>query len=168
MIGACLADAIRRAAEVRHGKPEVITRAWTSRPYLTRWLVSEYRGRKVFLHHFQDSDADEMHDHPWNFVSVILSGGYWEKTPARGPLTWNGTGPTREQWYGPGRVLVRPLNWIHSVRLPHGPGGPRDCWTLLYIGPKVRPWGFWCPKAGWVPWKKHLMNFYKTGAGCPE
>lgn len=62
MIGLCVADAIRRYAELRHGKPEVITRQWTKRPYLTRWLVEKVGDRgKVFLHHFQDSDADAMH-----------------------------------------------------------------------------------------------------------
>lgn len=166
MLGLCVADAIRRLAEARYGPPEYITRAWTTRPYLTRWTVAKLPGgRKVFLHHFQDSDSDAMHNHPWGFTSVILAGGYWEKTPVRGWV--NGIGPTREQWYGPGRVLIRPARWIHAVRLPDGKGGvPRPCWSLLYIGIKVRSWGFWCP-SGFTPWREHLVNFYKYGSGCP-
>jgi hypothetical protein len=181
MLGECAADMIRRLAEWRHGEPERITRQWTKRPYLTRWTVArkwdtvatvppgghaEIQNRSVYLHHFQDSDADEMHDHPWPFVSVILSGGYWERTPAAG---WaDGRGPTRERWYGPGRVLVRPANWIHSVRLPGPADKPRPCWTLLYVGRKLRPWGFWCPVGGWIPWRRHLANYYRSGHGCPE
>lgn len=179
MLGECIADAIRRLAEYRNGPPEVITREWTQRPYLKRWLVArktdatplgvkpdDAAKRSIFLHHFQDSDADEMHCHPWPFVTLILSGGYYERTPAPG---WkDGVGPTRERWYGPGRLLIRPATHIHSVRLPlDKAGNPKPCWTLLYVGRKVRPWGFWCPVGGWIPWRKHLTNYYETGSGCP-
>lgn len=165
MLGPCVADAIRRYSELRYGPPEIITRAWTNRPYLTRWTVANLgNGRKVLLHRFRDSDADEPHDHPWPFASLILAGGYWERTPGRG---WkDGSGPIREQWFGPGRWLIRPADWIHAVRLPGPKDNPRECWTLLYTGVKVRPWGFWCPVGGWVPWRVHLASFYKTGNGC--
>lgn len=174
MLGLCIADAIRRFAEARNGAPEVITRQWTKKPYLTRWVVCSTRDDKnpnsvdrgkLILHRFQDSDADEPHNHPWNFVSLILSGGYWERTPARG---WeNGKGPTREAWYAPGRVLARGADHVHSVRLRPGV----DCWTLVYLGPKIpnRPsWGFFCEQLGFVPWRKHLANYYRTGSGCAE
>ncbi len=169
MLGLCLADAIRRFAEARYGAPEVITRAWTARPYLTRWKVAECRDRKVFLHHFQDSDADEPHDHPWNFTSLILAGGYWERTPARHwvdnpDMGASGCATIREQWFAPGRWLVRPARWIHSVRIPDG----KSAWTLLVIGKKLQPWGFWCPVGGWIPWRQHLTNFYQSGSGCPQ
>lgn len=178
MLGSFIADAIRRLAELRHGPPEIITRQWTVRPYLTRWKLAtitdraapgqnpdDVLKRNVLLHHFQDSDADEMHNHPWPFVSLILSGGYWEKTPAAG---WkDGVGPTKERWYGPGRVLIRPANWIHSVRLAGPKSDPKPAWTMLYTGRKVQSWGFWCPFVGYIPWRKHLANYYKTGAGCP-
>lgn len=81
-----------------------------------------------------------MHDHPWPFVSVILAGGYYEVTPAKG---WkDGEGPTQRRWYGPGRVLTRPAEWIHRVEIPPG----RDAWTLILRGRKERSWGFWCPR----------------------
>lgn len=97
MLGLCLADAIRRLAEFRYGAPEVITRAWTNRPYLTRWKVADFRERKVFLHYFQDSDSDELHSHPWGFTSLILSGGYYETTPARGWDRETARGPVSTQ-----------------------------------------------------------------------
>lgn len=48
--------------------------------YLVRWFVYGQRygpGYKVFLHHFYRSDSDAaLHDHPWDFTSLILFGGY--------------------------------------------------------------------------------------------
>lgn len=170
MLGECLADAIRRFSELRHGAPEVITRQWTKRPYLTRWKVADFGTRgKVFLHHFQDSDADALHSHPWAFTSVILAGGYFETAPARGWNRGTATGPTRTYWYGPGRVLIRPSSWVHKVKLHGDPDDPRPCWTLLYIGPRVNSgWGFFCPRVGYLPWRVHLANYYKDGVACPE
>jgi hypothetical protein len=145
-----------------------ITRSWEATPYLTRWVLlgsrthSSILGRDcgVYLHRFHRSDADEMHDHPWPFTSIILSGGYWEKTPARG---WsNGDGPTQQRWYGPGRVLTRPANWIHSVLIPDG----REAWTLVIRGAKAKSWGFFCPHTGYTPWREHRANAEATGRGC--
>lgn len=168
MLGLCLADAIRRFAEARNGKPEVITRQWTTRPYLTRWTVADMgrRGR-VFLHHFQDHDADAMHSHPWAFQTFILAGGYFETAPTKGWNPENATGPTRTQWYGPGRLLVRPSSWVHRVRLKEVGGEPQACWTLLHIGPRVNAtWSFFCPGIGPKVWRKHLADYYKNGDGC--
>ncbi|VTT96535.1 Uncharacterized protein OS=Sphingobium yanoikuyae GN=CP98_03180 PE=4 SV=1 [Gemmataceae bacterium] len=143
-----------------------ITRAWEAVPYLTRWTLRGARygaageARPVFLHHFHRSDADEMHDHPWPFTSLILAGGYFETTPAPG---WaNGSGPVRRRWYGPGSLIRRPAHWIHRVEIPAG----RDCWTVVLTGPKERSWGFWCPAVGYVPWRVHLANAERTGHGC--
>lgn len=145
-----------------------ITRDWAEVPYLMRWVLLGQSGRSndgsklgVYLHRFLRSDQDEMHDHPWPFVSVILSGWYYEVTPARG---WaNGSGPRQTRWYGPGRILSRPANWIHQVVIPDG----REAWTLVFRGPKERSWGFHCPLVGFVPWRQHLATAQKTGAGCP-
>lgn len=133
-------------------------------PYLTRWrLIGRHHGEgspfAVYLHRFLRSDSDTMHDHPWPFTSLILAGGYYEKTPAPG---WsNGVGPTRLRWYGPGRILVRPANWVHAVILP--PGG--TAYTLVFRGAKTRSWGFHCP-GGWKPWREHHRSLALTGDGC--
>lgn len=155
---------IGKVADVVASERFEITRTWTNTPYLTRWTLLGRRfagdGLAVFLHRFHRSDADEMHDHPWPFVSVILAGGYFEKTPAPG---WsNGSGPTRTLWYGPGSVLRRPARWIHSVLIPDG----ADAWTLIIRGRKERSWGFWCPASGYTPWRVHLANAERTGSGC--
>lgn len=145
----------------------VITRSKTNDEYLTRWIIwgsrtaSETRPRPaVYLHQFHRSDADEMHNHPWPFVSVILWGGYWERTPATG---WtNGDGPTRRRWYGPGRILWRPHGWIHSVDIPAG----KTAFTLFIRGIKRSSWGFFCPRIGFINWREHQLNLLEKGSGC--
>lgn len=141
-----------------------ITRAWTKVPYLTRWTLQgkRFEGdvQVAFLHRFQRSDADEMHDHPWPFTTVILAGGYFEATPGEG---WaGGDGPVVKRWLPPGSVLYRPATWIHSVQIPDG----AEAWTLVLRGPKERSWGFWCPKVGYRPWREHLAAAEATGDGC--
>lgn len=145
-----------------------ITRGWSADRYLTRWVLAGKSidstflgGKAVFLHWFHRSDADEMHDHPWPFVSVIVSGGYWEKTPDYAGGWSNGVGPTKLRWHGPGRVLFRPANWIHSVIIPDG----QEAVTLILRGNKQRSWGFWCP-AGYRPWRDHAAAAKRTGDGC--
>jgi hypothetical protein len=159
MIGTLLAKLADRFAAERFE----ITRAWTKEPYLTRWSLFGRRfgnDKAVYLHHFHRSDADELHTHPWPFTSVILVGGYWEVTPAPG---WkDGVGPVRRRWYGPGRVLRRPVTHVHRVELPPG----ADAWTLVFHGPRERTWGFVCPDKGWIPHWQHQARAEKTGNGC--
>ena len=52
-------------------------------PLLTRYYVVETRWFAVYLHHLHTSDEDRaLHDHPWSFVTFLISGGYEEHTPA--------------------------------------------------------------------------------------
>lgn len=71
-------------------------------------------------------------------------------------------GETR-RWYGPGRLLRRPAEWRHRVELPPGKG----CITLLWVGPKIRSWGFWC-RSGWIPWREHESNQLAGLPGCGD
>src|SRR4051812_6696721 len=54
----------------------------------TRWLDKvtwlkpfQFLSFRVVLHHMYESDDDGLHDHPWSWASLILSGGYYEQTP---------------------------------------------------------------------------------------
>lgn len=142
-----------------------ITRSWSGDAYLTRWAILGRRSGgnwAVYVHKFHRSDADEAHNHPWPFVSLILSGGYWERTPDYRNGWKNGDGPMIERWYAPGRILVRPANWIHSVIIPTG----QTATTLILRGKKQQSWGFFCPNQGYVPWREHEAKTAATGSGC--
>ena len=82
-----------------------------------------------------------LHDHPWWFASLVMSGSYIEHTA---------------EWAAHRRrasVALRSSSFQHRIELPVGADGPpRSCRTLVVTGPKVRAWGFWCGRDRFVPW----------------
>ncbi len=46
--------------------------------YLIRYYVVRSKYFNVFIHQFLRSDRDDLHDHPWNFVTYLVSGSYTE------------------------------------------------------------------------------------------
>lgn len=123
--------------------------------YLRRWWViprSEFCN--VYLHEIWKSDSDEaMHDHPWDSTSVLIEGSYVEHTPD-GRYTRSA-----------GDVVQRLATDLHRLEIPHGGRAV----SLFITGPKVREWGFHCPK-GFVHWKDFVdgSNTGRGGRGCGE
>lgn len=130
-------------------------------PYLCRWfIIPRNRWFNIYLHDIRRSDDDRaLHDHPWVNLSWVLGGGYWEHTIDAG-------GINRRVWRGPGALKLRPPSAAH--RLEVEPGCPAT--TLFITGPRVREWGFHCPRAGWVHWKDFTAGDRGEliGAGCGE
>lgn len=110
-------------------------------PYMERFFLigadAQVPGSKARYHHILRSDQAALHDHPWDFVSVILSGSYVETTP------------DSEQEFGPGSVLVRKAEQLHRLTLRE------PAWTLIFVGPARRKWGFQTAD-GWVHWPTYL------------
>lgn len=114
---------------------------------LRRWtLLRLPRGRALYLHHFRCSDARSMHDHPKRFVTIGLRGGYVEESPGLFPLLWE-CGRLRRQFRAPW-IRAFPARHAHRVRVSR-----RGCWTLAYVGPKTRGWGF-VHRNRWIPWQR--------------
>jgi hypothetical protein len=124
-----------------------------------RYVIPRNSHLNVYLHKFLKSDEDEaLHDHPWNWCSIILRGGYTEH---------RSDGSSRRR---AGSIVVRKPEVAHRVQLDWGNAWCRELpvWTLFITGPKQREWGFHCPR-GWIPWTK-----FTTGpkgsirVGCGE
>ena len=104
-------------------------------PYLIRWYVF-LKDRKNFpfnitLHKILVSDLDDLHDHPWNYATLILKGGYYEHTPEG------------KFWRGPGHFRYRKSTDLHRLELAKDENGKElPCWSLFYMGKKVQEWGF--------------------------
>lgn len=52
-------------------------------PYMERYFILGQPGNGTSTaryHHIVQSDTSDLHDHPWDFVSVILDGSYTETT----------------------------------------------------------------------------------------
>lgn len=120
--------------------------------YLHRWhVIPRNRYFNIYLHKFLSSDDDRAHhDHPWYSVSFLLKGRAVElsKKRARRVIPW--------LW-----PVFRRATFSHRIELIEGP-----VWTLFITGPKVRSWGFHCPK-GWRHWSKFTTeDGLGVGRGC--
>lgn len=141
-------------------------------PLFDRWtlLAPRWRGRPVFkvlLHHFAPNrqDADVPHDHPRSFVTLCLRGGYDDlvRCPSCDGAVWKFTGTGGfGNGYQPcsacgrlglvvgdrlraGSIRYRPADHAHMTRTDD-----RGAWTLVVMGPEVRPWGFWREGRWWA------------------
>jgi len=115
-----------------------------SKPLLVRWILFRVPAFGVYVHKLLRSDYDRaLHDHPWPFLSIVLSGGYYEEHDQ------TTTGEKETIFNAPGRVLLRSAEWRHRVVI-FGP----PAWTLVLVGRRSRRWGFWLP-SGWCWWRKH-------------
>lgn len=148
-----------------------LMRLWLSAPQV---LASDDGGERfdsgdsILLHWFARGDDDEaLHDHPWDFSTEILAGGYTEHLPTGGWLAnaWLGKrliaidphtlpGPdwqARTVRRNAGERVVKQATDLHCV----GAVDP-GTWTLVRTGPRVRDWGFHPPGRPWVPWRQYL------------
>lgn len=93
----------------------------------------------IFLHKIVKSDDDDsLHDHPWSFFSIILSGGYYESLFKRGETTNNIIGETLT-WRPVGYYSKNKATYCHKISLKNN----TPCWTLFFAFKQTRPWGFW-------------------------
>lgn len=125
-------------------------------PYLLRWwLVPRNPISNAYLHLFLRSDDDRArHTHPWLWnLSILLRGRYRE---------WYGDGPNDFRDYRAGSIKFRWGAAAHRIELIDGP-----CWTLFLTGPRIRQWGFLCPR-GFVHWRDFTAptDKGKIGRGC--
>jgi hypothetical protein len=109
-------------------------------PYMLRWILKLPWG-SVRLHKICRSDVglralgDVPHDHPFDFVSLLLTGGYVEERFEDGVC--------RRLPWPRGSIVWRRAEDLHRLVLE------RPVWTIVVTGPNRRRWGFETP-AGWV------------------
>jgi hypothetical protein len=132
--------------------------------YLVRcWLTQPKRdenndpesAESALLHYFVQPDDDEaLHDHPWDFRTTILAGGYWEHLP---PVDWKPGSELGPEWkarripHAAGETISHRAADLHCVGAVLGP-----TWTLVRTGRRVRDWGFHPPGERWQYWRAYL------------
>lgn len=114
-------------------------------PYMLRYWISHDGPLAARLHHICTPDLDRhMHDHPWDFTSVVLRGSYVEARPlARNPVfNADETEPAQLLERTVGSVAMRRATDRHRI-VTVSEGG---CWTLVHLGERLdHPWGFYTP-----------------------
>lgn len=166
------------------------------RDYLRRWhIIPRNRWFNIYLHQFLRSDDDRaLHDHPWLNCSILLLGNYIEHIEYRSTghhaalrglcgmsAVWIEQFPRWEGHFYLRRAkaahrveLIKEFHLDHvtydggrNYSLEH-PYNEKPVITLFITGPKIREWGFHCPK-GWVHWEKFVANSggrSAIGRGC--
>lgn len=123
-------------------------------PYIYRWwVIPRNRLFNIYLHHIvRDDDDRALHDHPWVNISVVLKGGYTEVMPHA------------TKWRTAGSLVFRRPTSAHRLIVGKG-----SCWSLFITGPRVREWGFLCPK-GWRSWRIFTAadDSGRIGRGCDD
>lgn len=123
-------------------KRTVITRG-DNKPYLVRYSLFSCPWFSFKLHHILSSDDECLHDHPWSFISILLHGTYIEASDNETP------GVTTYQRYKAGNLLYRAASWRHRLIIV------KPVWSFVINFRKVREWGFWTTKFGFIPWYKY-------------
>lgn len=101
----------------------------------------------LFLHKILLSDEPIFHDHPWNFFTIILKGGYYEHTPEG------------KFWRGPGYIGFRRAKDLHYLELKDN----KPCVTLFGHGARKRAWGFIDPVTNkWMHYRDYLLTRNKS------
>jgi hypothetical protein len=117
--------------------------------YMERWHVIPFSWRLPFavrLHHILRPDKDpKLHDHPWNWRSIILDGYYIEED-VFGQMNFRGHGETRA-------ANAETFHRIDFVR----PGG---VWTLFISYRYRNRWGF---MTGSPPRKIYYREYLPEG-----
>jgi len=106
--------------------------------YLIRWTLFTCKYFSLKVHKFLLSDDNISHDHPWDFVTFIIRGGYIEYIPtfmgSYFPAEFN---PEKSKIHHPGDILYRPAKWIHRIEVH------QTCWTFVITLRKKQSWGFY-------------------------
>lgn len=118
--------------------------------YMTRWILFQSSWGGIYLHRFHGSDPEPcLHDHPWNFVTLILKSGYWETSKVRFARK------TSIQFLKPWHLYRRPAEFRHKVTVQHG----TVPWSLVFVGPRIRTWGFIDLQTGrWKRWDLYIAQ----------
>lgn len=113
-------------------------------PYLIRYYIYPRNPRSdlderpsIKIHKILKSDDDDfLHDHPWDFASLILKGKYYEELEE-----------SRIKKFRPGKINFKPARQFHRLHLKTD-----KVWTLVVTGKRKREWGFF------VPWEEYLKE----------
>lgn len=115
------------------------------RVYMDRFYLWRCKWFSIRFHKLLISDMDRhLHDHPWNWFTIMIKGSYIETT-ARGEKTVKA-----------GRVNGHKARTAHKLTLLTS-----EVWTIFVTGGKFREWGFHT-EDGWVFHKDYLGEGKET------
>lgn len=132
--------------------------------YLVRYILFKSKYGCIYIHRFMRSDSDTPHDHPWNFFTYVIAGGYSEVFYQKKAQVENGA--FASLWTKtvnsrvPGSVAYRKATDVHQVVVDQDRNMDQieqAPFTICLMGPRLREWGFWSDNGTtWTDWRKYL------------
>ena len=99
----------------------------TGELHFKRWEILKTRWGSIWLHAIHKADTDKhLHNHPWDFISVVLKGSYYEQTPKG----------NKKQY--PGKINLRNGEEHHKILELLSP----VVYTLFFVSAPKRQWGY--------------------------
>jgi hypothetical protein len=102
----------------------------------------------VYLHRITDEDTRWPHDHPWDFISLVIEGTYTEhivvNQSENGDLVYSTIARAGEDG-----AAFRKAEHQHYTRVQEG----KEAWTVVFRQPVRRTWGFQTNQ-GWRAWNE--------------
>jgi|SRR6478736_2172133 len=117
--------------------------------YLRRHRLIQTPWFALFLHHIHQPDHDpDPHDHPFNFWSLVVRGGYDEvlHTERREGALRPAVKKTHG-WLSFHKMSKQDAHRIISIK--------PDTWTLVFVGKRTKSWGYWT-EDGFINFKDYL------------
>jgi len=117
--------------------------------YLKRYPIFNNSAFGLYIHRFMKSDQDDPHDHPFDFISYVVKGQYYEKRYQHDYVPLFGIHQQEEgsALRREGTFAVRFATQAHSVKLEKEFDKKEDykdaVLTVILRGPRYRQWGFW-------------------------
>ena len=121
-------------------------------PYLVRCFLFRSWLFSIYIHRFMRSDKDDMHDHPFGFLSYVVKGSYQEDrmfgrtlgmlmgVAFRYKVRFKTSQRRQGSW------AFRPASTTHLVKIDRSydlSEIEKAPLTLVFRGPYTREWGFW-------------------------
>lgn len=125
---------------------EIVSREGTV--HFRRYRLLSTPWFNIYVHHILQSDMDsDMHDHPWDFSSLILKGSYIEQarlSPEFDAIYMN-------KYYS-GEVIKHKAEDAHKLILVS-----KSVWTLVVTSGTPREWGYQTCQ-GWIDHKEYRQR----------
>lgn len=133
-------------------KPFVIPCRDNGDVYLFRLRLVQTPWFGVYLHRIHKKDPHHPHNHPWNFKSIVLWGGYTEDHWVN---PYSGAMGQSHREFGRFSAHGMKLNEAHRI-VDLKP----NTWTLIFVGKRQQEWGFFTNMSGKV---RRVDDLHSTG-----
>lgn len=102
-------------------------------PYLIRYSIFDCKYFSIKIHKILQSDIGGFHDHPWDYISIMIKGSYIEETVVELDTPYI---ITRQIKIKSPSIIYRNGKKLHRLLLEEN----KTCTTIVITSKKYRSW----------------------------